>query len=165
MVLCRLALPAVADDKKMVGEKAPSFQGTAIDGKAISLDALLSRKQVVVLSFWGIRCSACIEEMPALQKIQEDFRNNDVYVLGVNVDGLDPASLRQMMGEEKIGPKYALVADPDFKIAEAYKMTAVPLTIVVDRSGFVRYVHEGYKPGDESGIREAIVRFLPMDEK
>lgn len=165
LVLCCLALPAVAADKAMVGKKAPSFQGTAIDGKAVSLEALLSRKPVIVLSFWGIRCSACIEEMPALRKIQEDYRNNDVHVLGVNVDGLDPASLRQMMGEEKIDPGYAVVADPDFKIADAYKMKAAPLTIVVDQSGIIRYVHEDYKPGDEAGIREAILSLLPAAGK
>ncbi|MDD5762975.1 MAG: TlpA disulfide reductase family protein [bacterium] len=165
VIFCCTALPSLAADMKMSGEKARPFQGTTIEGKAISLDTFLSRKVIVVLSFWGIRCSACIEEMPALRKIQEDFRNNDVHVLGVNVDGLDHVSLLQMVGEEKIDPKYTLVADPDFKIADAYRMKAAPLTIVVDQSGTIRYVHEDYKPGDEAGIREAIMRLLPAAGK
>ncbi len=147
---------ANAVEKKAVGAKAPAFRGACIDGKTVSLEELLAAGKTVVLSFWGIRCAPCIEEMPALGKIQDDFRESGVAVIGVNVDGLDPAALSQMMAEEKIAPGYRVVADPDFRIIDTYKMTAAPLTIVIDADGVIRYVHEDYRPGDEKGIRDAL---------
>ncbi len=158
LILCVMIGTALANnvEKKKIGEQAPPFKGTSIQGTPVSLDDLLAAKKAVVLSFWGIRCSPCIEEMPALNKIQEDFGAGGVVVVGVNVDGLDGPSLSQLMGEEKVAPRYRVVADPDFKIVDAYKMTAAPLTIVIDPAGVIRYVHEDYRPGDEKGIRDAL---------
>ncbi len=56
---------------------------------------------------------------------------------------------------------YTVIPDPDFKVVDLYKMTAAPLTVVVDRGGKVRYRHENFVPGDEKGLEEAIRAALP----
>lgn len=145
------------------GQKAPAFSTSDIDGKTIGLEALLGRYEGVVLNFWGLRCSACLEEIPALNGIQAKYGER-IAVLGVNVDAIDGDTLRQML--EKGGPKisYLVVPDPDFRIIDLYRMVAAPLTIVVDRSGVVRYVHEDYRPGDEKEL-DAVIAGLSAPGK
>lgn len=135
----------------LLGQKAPGFSMSDIDGKPVGLEALLARYEGVVVNFWGLRCSACLDEIPSLNAIREKYRDR-VAILGVNVDAIDADTLRQMI--EKGGPKisYLVVPDPDFKMIDLFRMVAAPLTIVVDRGGIVRYVHEDYRPGDEKEL-------------
>lgn len=148
-----------------VGDIAPDFKGISIQKEAVELGKLLAAGRTVVLSFWGARCSPCLEEMPALRKIQDEFRDRGVAVVGVNADGLDAAALGDLMKEEKIEPGYLVVADPDMRIVDVYKMTVAPLTVIIDKAGVVRFVHEDYRKGDEKAVRDAIKAILTGSPK
>ncbi len=147
-------------DAESVGTQASEFAGKTVDGKDFALSDLRKESEIVVLNFWGLRCGACIEEMPHLAGIAGEFRGKGVTVVGVNVDGADPALLKELMDGKKMEPGYVIVADPEFRIAEAYKMSAAPLTVIIDRKGAVRFRHENYAPGDEKKIREVLIRLL-----
>jgi len=139
------------------GDAAPAFSGAATSGAPVESKDLLSRNRAVLLAFWGIRCSSCLEEIPSLRKIQEEFREGTLQVVGVNVDGVDAATLKSLMEEEKIAMNYTVLADPDFKVADSFALTAAPLTVLIDREGKVRYSHYGYKAGDEIPLRATIL--------
>jgi len=139
------------------GQAAPSFSGASAAGTPVESKDLLSKNRAVLVAFWGIRCSACIEEIPALRKLQEEFREGTLQVVGVNTDGVDAATLKTVMEEEKIATNYIVLADPEFKVVDAFGMTAAPLTVLIDREGKVRYIHEGYKAGDELPLRAVIL--------
>ncbi len=152
--------PAVAGPPQKgveVGTAAPSFSGVTTAGESVNSKDLLSKNRAVLIAFWGIRCAACIEEVPALRKIQEEFPEGTLRVVGVNTDGVDAPALKEMMDEEKISMNYIVLTDPGFKVVDAFKMTAAPLTILIDREGKVRYVHQDYKPGDEIELRGKIL--------
>lgn len=159
LVIAAGPVSAAGPAKKGVrpGEMAPAFAGASTSGVAFQSGDLLSRNRAILVAFWGIRCSACIEEIPALRKLQEEFREGVLQVVGVNTDGVDAATLKAMMDEEKISTNYIVLTDPEFKVADAFVMTAAPLTVLIDREGKVRYVHEGYKPGDELPLRTTIL--------
>jgi len=165
-----LAYPAPAPagtpqkDAQFVGKPSPAFSVKSLRGREISSVGLAREARAVVLNFWGLRCAACIEEMKPLNELYGKYRDR-VVMIGVNVDGVDAASLADLMKDSGISVDYDVVPDPDFKIADTFKLKAAPLTFVIDGGGIVRYQHEDYRPGDEKGIEEAIKGILESVSK
>jgi peroxiredoxin len=67
--------------------------------------------------------------------------------LGVNVES-DPKKARKIA--DRSGLTFPLVLDQDQSVSKAFDVKAMPYTVLVDRDGKVRYIHAGYKPGDEN---------------
>ncbi len=145
--------------KSPVGAPAPDFSVTDIDGNELNAKGALGKSRVLVLNFWGLRCSACLEEIPHLNRLQEKFGDR-VAVIGVNVDGVDSRFLREKMREIGIDIRYRIVPDPDFRMVELFGMNAAPLTVVIDSSGIVRLRHLDYAAGDEIKLEEAVASLL-----
>jgi len=148
------------ESANFVGGKAPAFSGDDVNGGKVSLEEILKGKKVVLVNFWGLRCSACLEEMPHLAGIAKEFGPKGVQVLGVNADGAPAPLLKKLMDKSDLRPAYPVVADPEMAIADAYRLTGAPLTVIVDARGTVRYRHENYAPGDEKEFRAKIAELL-----
>ena len=143
-----------------VGGKAPAFSGDDVNGGKVSLEEILKGKKLALVNFWGLRCSACLEEMPHLDGIAKEFGPKGVQVVGVNADGAPAPLLKKLMDKSDLRPAYPVVADPEMAIADAYRLTGAPLTVIVDSRGMVRYRHANYVPGDEKKIRAKIAELL-----
>lgn len=146
-------------DPQTVGQPAGMFVTSDLAGAKVSLEEILKTHDAVVLNFWGLRCGACIEEMPYLEAIRRKVGDRVVF-LGVNVDAVDGAFLKEAMERQKLSVTYTVIPDPDFKVVDLYKMTAAPLTVIIDAGGTVRYRHENFVPGDEKGLEEAVGKVL-----
>ncbi len=144
------------EGKLAVGSDAPGFSCKLVDGTEEAMERLIRENRGVLIAFWGLRCAACIDEIPALEAIQKDYGGRSVQVLGVNVDGVQPAELREMMKEAKIETGYKIAADPEFRIADAYGLVGAPLTVLVGRDGKIKYIHTDYRAGDELEVRKLI---------
>lgn len=146
-------------DGGAIGGKAPQFTVSGIGGEKFSLDAILKDYEVVVLNFWGIRCGACIEEIPHLNRIYKNYRDR-IMMLGINVDAVDGDFLREQIGKMGLVFEYEIVPDAEFAMVDLYQLIAAPLTIVIDSGGVIRYRHEDFVPGDEKELEEVIKRLL-----
>ena len=112
------------------------FSGTSYDGEQIAVAD--RRGEVLVLNVWYASCPPCRKEAPALQAIHEEYAEQGVSFLGVNVrDAAGPAQAF----EERYGITYSSLPDPDAEILYALRgqvaPNAVPSTLVVDREGRV----------------------------
>ena len=67
-------------------------------------------------------------------------------LLGVNVDD-DVKNAADLSA--KLGVKFPVLLDTDKKVSRLYDLNSMPSTMVIDRSGKVRYVHRGYQDGYE----------------
>jgi peroxiredoxin len=68
-------------------------------------------------------------------------------VLGVNVEGeLDKA--RKIA--DRLDVSFPLLFDDGQQVSEDYALKSMPYTVLVDRDGQIRFIHHGYKPGDEN---------------
>ncbi|WP_407074715.1 TlpA disulfide reductase family protein [Saccharopolyspora sp. SCSIO 74807] len=101
-------------------------------GRKISLADF--RNAVVVLNVWGSWCGPCREEMPHLQRVQEQTARSGVQVLGVDVrDGARSAPVDFV---RDIGITYPSIYDPSGRALLAlkgYPRSVVPSTVVLDR--------------------------------
>lgn len=149
---------AVAGDlaaKFKVGDKAPDFTLEDIEGRQVRLSDI-TRNRVVLLAFWSLRCEACLQEVPFIEQIHQDFVGRGVAVLSVVIDGLDIATTKTMMKNAGAFPSYPVLVDPDYAVSDVYTTFVVPHTLVIDRKGIVRYIHTGFEPGTEKQHKAAL---------
>lgn len=149
-------------ETSFVGKPSPAFEARDIAGNPVSSAKLFGGGKVVVLNFWGLRCGACLAEMPALNDLHERYKDR-IVLLGVNNDGIDGPFLARQIGKMNLKVAYTILPDPEMKLVDLFKMTVAPLTLVMDSKGTVRYRHVDYAPGDEKAL-EAVVKSL-LEEK
>jgi peroxiredoxin len=156
------AVAAASDmgkDKFKVGEKAPDFTVADLDGKQSQLAALAGQK-VLLLNFWGLRCGACLEEMPFLEDIWKRYAGKGLAVWGLNTDGVDPKTVVDTLKEVNVSVTYPLLLDQEFKVTDVYTNFLVPLTLVIDKAGTITYIHTGFEKGTEKNYEAAVKKAL-----
>jgi peroxiredoxin len=136
-------------------EPAPNFTLKGSTGKNIKLSEL--RGQVVLLNFWASWCGPCRTEMPLLGKIHEKYKGMGFTVLGVNVEE-DSAPAISIVKKTKIN--FPVLFDVSNGVSKLYHVSAMPSTVLIDRDGNMRYLHEGYKAGDENKYKEWIKKLI-----
>lgn len=121
-----------------VGEVAPGFVATALDGSEVSLDALRGRP--VWLVFVATWCSGCRAEMPDVQAAHEAAGPQGVQVVAVYV-GEGPSVVGGYV--DRLGLTFTQVPDPQTKLAAAYGVMGVPAHFFIDADGVVRHTWVG----------------------
>jgi len=136
-------------------ESAPDFTLKSLDGGNLRLDEY--RGQVVLINFWASWCGPCRQEMPLLDRLHQRYEDTGFAVLGVNVEG-EVAPAREIV--DKTNVSFPVLIDEGQLVSELYKLEAMPSTVVVDRDGRIRYIHRGYKPGDEAKYVEVVKELI-----
>lgn len=116
-------------EASVYGKTAEDF-ATTINGKSGNLSDF--RGKVVVLNFWATWCPPCIEETPALEKLQRHIESHGGVVLGVSVDE-DQAAYEKFLLDHQI--TFPTFRDPSRKIALDYGTNLFPDTYIIDRHG------------------------------
>jgi len=126
-------------------QAAPDFTLRSLSGENLRLQEY--RGKVVLINFWASWCGPCRQEMPILDRIHTRYEPAGFTVLGVNVEGeLDKA--RKIAN--RLDVSFPLLFDAGQQVSEDYALESMPYTVLVDRDGKIRYIHLGYKPGDEN---------------
>jgi peroxiredoxin len=139
---------------------APDWELPTLDGSGqIRLSEL--RGRVVVLSFWASWCRPCRRELPALQRLLDANQDQDLEVVGVNVDE-DLNAARTMAKRLKLG--ITMVHDHNGEQTQsAYPIEMIPTTFLVDRSGRLRSRHVGYNPRTTLRLKTEVRALLADD--
>ncbi|MBI5341837.1 MAG: DUF465 domain-containing protein [Deltaproteobacteria bacterium] len=86
----------------------------------------------------------------------QQHRDLDTAIFSLEQTGASDQLQLRRLKKMKLDIRYTVVPDPDFKLVDLFRMAAAPLTVIIDAGGIVRYRHEGYEPGDEVRIEEAL---------
>src|SRR5256885_2213168 len=90
--------PAFADTPyALLAHAAPDFALHAIAGGNVRLSE--HRGDVIILSFWGSRCTPCREQLAALNRTLATYRSAGLQVYGINVDDDQTRALAYAHGE------------------------------------------------------------------
>ena len=144
LVFFILSHSAVSFASVELSKPAPDFTLKTLNGPNLRLEEY--RGQVVLINFWASWCGPCRQEMPILDRLHQRYEDAGFAVLGVNVEG-EVAPAKKIVDKSKV--TFPVLIDAGQHVSELYDLEAMPSTVVVDRDGVVRYVHRGYKPGDE----------------
>ena len=134
---------------------APNFALKGMDGTNVRLSE--ARGQVVMINFWATWCGPCRQEMPVLNDLYKRYRSAGFLLLGINTER-KPEEARAMA--TKLGIEFPILFDTDKTASRAYEVAAMPYTVLVDRSGKIRYRHRGYVPGTEREYETQIRELL-----
>jgi len=142
------ALPALAGSG---GGPAPQFTLAARNGQAVSLAQY--HGQVVMINFWASWCGPCRQEMPLLESIYRKYHKLGFTLLGVNVEP-DSKAADDWLKDRPVS--FPILYDKESKVSKLYDVAGMPSTVIIDRSGKLRTLHQGFKPGDENEYMDSI---------
>jgi thiol-disulfide isomerase/thioredoxin len=153
LLACCLAcpFPGIAAAAATPGSPAPALVLPSRDGGKVDLAAL--KGQVVMINFWATWCGPCRQEMPLLAQLHSKYEPLGFTMLGVNVEPDSAAAVTWLRG---VPVTFPILFDTDSAVAGRFGVEGMPSTVLVDRNGQVRYVHRGYKPGDEARYADMI---------
>jgi len=138
--------PALADTSyALLAHAAPDFALHAIAGGNVRLSE--HRGDVIILSFWGSRCTPCRAQLAALNQSLATYRSAGLQVYGINVDDDQSRALAFAHGEAVTFP---LLLDPQKAVSRNYQVDNLPMTLLIDRNGVVRNVFRDYNAKSES---------------
>lgn len=124
------------------GAPAPDFAARDLEGQPVSLAEL--RGNVVLLNVWATWCPPCIEEMPSMQRLYEQFGPQGLRVIAVSIDAApgDRDAFGRPAGDvqafvDELGLTFDIWLDPSGQIQRVYRITGVPESYVIDRDGLI----------------------------
>jgi thiol-disulfide isomerase/thioredoxin len=148
LVAALVAAPALA---VAPSGPAPKFQLNSMAGKPVSLDQF--KGQVVMINFWASWCGPCRQEMPILEKLYGKYQPMGFTMIGINVE---PDSQLAVNWLKDTPVTFPILFDTKSEVSKLYKVSSMPSTVIIDRQGNLRWLHRGYKPGDENEYLDQI---------
>ncbi len=130
---------------------APDFTLKSDDGSNLRLSEF--RGEVVMINFWASWCAPCRQEMPLLDELYTQYQPLGFTILGVNVEE-DSTKARKLLKDLPVN--FPVLFDNRSEVSKLYNVVAMPSTVLVDRDGNIRYLHQGYKPGYEESYQQQV---------
>lgn len=134
---------------------APDFTLKSLSGKNMKLSEYAGN--VVMLNFWASWCGPCRKEMPLLNELHKKYEALGFVILGVNVEQ-ELKLAKSFLADTPVD--FPILFDSSNKVSKAYDVIAMPTTIMIDRNGQVRYLHKGYKAGDEKKYKKMVKKLI-----
>src|SRR5665811_266331 len=137
--LTAIALSGTTDGAPpKIGSPAQDFTATTVDGKKVSLNSY--KGHPVWLTFGATWCAACKAEAPDIQAAYVKFQPKGVVVLSIFIRE-DATTVKDYA--DRVGLTFPKVADPDTRIASAYRVYGIPAHFFIDKSGILRSIKTG----------------------
>ena len=156
-----ISAPKSPDERGFVveiGQKAPDFKMTLIDGKSQSLSDL--KGKVVVLQFTASWCKVCREEMPHLEKdVWQKHKDEDFVLIGIDKD--EPLEkVKKFINQTEV--TYPIALDPAAEIFSLFadKQSGVTRNIVIDKKGKIVFLTRLFNESEFSAMKNKINTLL-----
>lgn len=118
------------------------------------------RGYIVLVDFWSYTSRACLSTLPYLNEWHRRYKSRGLVILGVHTPEFAFArgvfNVRRAIDELDI--KYPVVMDNDYLVWGAYRNTVWPTKYLIDKNGFIRYLHSG--EGSYQNFEHAIQSLL-----
>ena len=114
--------------------------------------------QVVLVDFWASWCAPCKASFPAMAKIHADLAPRGLIIAAVSIDEKPALAVAFV---KKLAPPFATLHDREQKLVRQVVVPTMPTSYLIDRTGKVRFVHEGFH-GDatDKQVRQEIEQLL-----
>lgn len=158
------AVPGAAEDDRLkklgflVQEglvESPAF--STKDAAGDPVDSTSFRGKLVLLNFWATWCPPCRLEMPAMERLYQEFRGKGLEIVAVNFME-SREQVRAFAEEQKL--TYPMLLDGKAEIAEQYGVMRLPETVLIGREGEVIAKSIGFKDWYKDDVRELVAVLL-----
>ena len=113
---------------------APNIEGRTLDGAAFSVTAM--KGKVVIVNFWASWCAPCRAEMPALDRYYKAHHADGLNMIAISVD---TSGKTKTVAQMALAYHFPIALLDDVTLPSAYRLAQIPVTLVFDRSGVLRF--------------------------
>lgn len=148
---------AVEQDALVLDAVAPDF--TLRTNQETNMRLADLRGEVVMINFWATWCGPCLQEMPLLDELYSKYEPAGFKILGINIEK-DSEKAEKLAKELNVS--FPILYDNESVVSKLYDVEAMPSTVFIDRDGNFRYLHKGFRPGDEDSYKKVIQALIRM---
>jgi len=130
-----------AETASLIGSSLPEYKLLSLDGVRENGKQWLGKVQVI--NFWATWCPPCKREIPTLIKLQNDYNDHGLQVIGIALDEAD--AVAKYVNENNIN--YPILAGDDDVVEVSVKLGndlgILPYTVIADKTGKIRFIRYG----------------------
>lgn len=147
------AAPRVA----VVGAALPELAVSTVEGTATSLASLRGRPTLV--NIWATWCEPCRHELPELVKLHERYRDRGLQMIALSIDREKPATDVTAFAR-RYGLTFPVWIDKDDRAASLLDARTLPVTLLVDATGTIRWRRDGTISADDAELARVLQALL-----
>jgi peroxiredoxin len=160
VVTLAIAMATAQDDTTTltrIGDKAPSFSCTTIDGKTFDLTKLNGK--IVMINFFATWCGPCLSELPVLQKnIWDKYKNNPAFQLIILGREHSEKEVSDFVKKKSFTMPFA--PDPTREIYKLYATQFIPRNVIIGKDGRIIFQSMGYTEKEFKKIESLLAEKL-----
>ena len=118
-----------------IGQKASVFKLLTINDKELELESF-AKDKVTLLVFSATWCPSCRQEIPILKEYYNELKDKGLNILSIDIQ---ESKQKVRSFAEKYRINYTVALDTNASVARQYKVVGIPLNIIMDKSGVIRY--------------------------
>lgn len=154
----QVAAAVTASRAPEVGQPAPNFTLTDLDGRAVQLADFRGRP--VLLNFFASWCGPCAKELPVMRAAQDRFKDQGLQLVLVNLQE-DPAAVRGFVERLGLAGVPVLIDERGAVTAGTYWVPTIPSTFFIDANGVIQA--KGVGELDAAGLQRGLARIVAVE--
>ena len=131
-------------EPELLGKPAPEFTLKDVDGREITLASL--RGKPVLLDFWATWCEPCRVATPHIQALHDQYKDKSLIVLGIDTNESSETARKYFVDQKYT---FANLLGSGNDVIKNYGANGIPLVVLIDKDGVVRYVRRGWGTGTD----------------
>ena len=132
-ILILVACSGRTSAQMVIDSPAPDFKLSNLEGQTVSLSSFLGNP--VFINFWTTTCGPCVEEMPYLQQIQNDWASKGLIILSIDL-GEDTDRVKNFIRSHNY--TFPVLLDSQYEVAGKYNVRYTPTSIFIDTEGKIK---------------------------
>ena len=108
---------------------APDFTLPGLNGELISLSEF--KGNVVLINIWATWCPPCVYEMPSMEKLHQQFKNEKFKILAISIDSQGAKAVAPFMKNHNL--TFQALIDPAGTIRTSYGVNSIPQSFIIDK--------------------------------
>ncbi|MGM7703576.1 peroxiredoxin family protein [Pseudalkalibacillus sp. Hm43] len=118
-----------------IGDRAPEFELATLDGQQVRLSDYRGKR--VVVNVWATWCPPCQAEIPEMVKFYEEYSNQDIEILAVNMTNSEKKVEDVKQFADEYGINFPILMDQEAEVASTYQAFTIPTTFIIDNAGII----------------------------
>lgn len=138
-----------SSERTLYGQVDYNWTIQTLDGKQITLSEF--KNKVLFINLWASWCNPCVLEMPAIQRLYDSLKSEDVAFLLISDE--DEGTVRNFIKNKKFNfPVYLRTGD----VPDVFITRGIPATFIADKEGSIVFRHIGFANWDDESTRSFI---------